>query len=538
MTDSEIRNTPHWYILQYPLNRVTIGTELQKAGLALESELKAGLIKEFGESLSNGLRFYAPNFFNIEEEGKQRMTRMESSIFQNYVFVYGTLDFIYYLKKTKLPVLFLFRHANADGTNFPYVEQYVIDELKELEKKKEVIPYIPFVEEVSVGDKVRITEGLYEGFVATAVRDGKKQSKKIVLNLGDWLVVPLCTLKSGSFEIIEYGQGSYQPYIPVDISKNHETIINGLINHHKIEQCDSRDVFVTKSKAQTILNAHRDSSFSAISMRCKHAAMMLYAATVCLTKEEADHYKALVQKLLEIVSTDYDKAVLYTALFGCYLDLDSFLKANDIVKSWNYDKCTNVKQLLLDDLKLFHEWYCTLSRKKIASRRTSIEYDADEKRWFLLNAWNVKTRLLAVLRGNKIKSFCPASQSKGFKDKELETLKDKVYAFASYNELVQLKQENEEIKFVPAKHASDTYVSFSKKHFDSFRKVCKTPADAKEVVTDTSIISAIKRSTLGTVKEGPFKGVEGYITIQSETQQSKVFVVLDSQLAVSATLTE
>lgn len=535
MTESEIRNTPHWYIMQYPLNRVTIGTELQKAGLALDAEQKDGKLKEFAESLSEGLKFYAPKFFSLED-CKQKMSRLESSIFQNYVFVYGSQDFIYYLKKTQMPALFFFRSANMNGIRFPYVEQYVIDELKALEKKNEKIPYIPFVEEVAEGDTIRITEGQYKDFVATAVRDGKKHSKQIVLNVADYLVVPLCTLKQGSFEIIKYSKNSSMPYIPADINKHHDIIIDGLKHYHNIEKCDSKDAFVIKSKAENIINAHKKSSFSVLSMRCKHAAMMLYASMICQTEKENEHYKSLVLELLQNVSSDYDKALLYTALFGCYMDIELFHTAHDIVQSWDYDKCTKNKQLLLDDLNLFHEWYWTLTCKKIANRRAPRSYDLNEKRWFMLNAWNVKTRLLALLRENKIKLFCPASQSIEFKEREMEILKDKVFAFASYNELQELKKENEEIKLVRDKDASGSYISYPKKQFDNFKKVCKTPAAAKEILTDQSIISKIKHCSLGTVKEGPFKGVEGYITLQKETQQSKVFVVLDNTLAVSTTL--
>lgn len=537
MAESEIRNTPHWYILQYPLNRVTIGTELQKAGFALEEEQRDGNLKEFAESLSEGLKFYAPNFFSLED-CKQQMSRLESSIFQNYVFVYGSQEFIYYLKKTQMPTLFFFRSADANGTRFPYVEQYVIDELKTLEKKNEKIPYIPFVEEVAEGDTIRITEGKYKDFIATAVREGKKQSKQIVLNVANYLVVPLCTLKQGSFEIIKYSKNSSKPYIPADINKHHDIIIEGLKHYHNIEKFDSKDAFVLKSKAENIINVHKNSSFSVLSMRCKHAAMMLYASTICQAERENEHYKSLVLELLQNASSDYDKALLYTTLFGCYMDIELFRTANDIVQSWDYDKCTKTKQLLLDDLKLFHEWYWTLSSKKRASRRASCSYDLNEKRWFMLNAWNVKTRLLAVLKENKIKHFCPASQSIGFKNHEMEILKDKVFAFASYNELQELKQENDEIKLVREKGTYGAYISYAKKLFDCFKKVCKTPADAKEILTDQSIISKLKHCSLGTVKEGPLKGVEGYITLKKETQQSKVFVVLDNMLAVSATLTE
>lgn len=537
MTDSDIRNAPHWYILQYPLNRGSIRTELQRAGLALEEEKKDGRLKEFESSLSEGLQFFAPHFFSAEDS-RQRMSRKEASIFQNYVFVYGSQEFIYYLKQTQLPALFFFRSSDADSRRFPYVEQYVIDELKALEKRQKTIPYVPFVEEIAEGDKVKITDGLYKDFVATAIRDGQKHSRRIVLNVADWLVVPLCTLSRGSFEIVEYSKGSRKPYIPADISKHRDVIITGLTHHHRIEKCDSRDVFVAECKAKDILQAHRDSTFSSITMRCKHAAMMLYAATICSARKKLLHYKALCLELLDNVTSDYDKAVLYTALFGCYMDLDVFRKANDIVKSWDYGKCTKNKQLVLDDLQLYYEWHRKLSKKRTAARKSATAYGANERRWFMLNAWNVKTRLLSLLKANNIKTFCPSSQSAGFGEKELEVVKDKVFAYASCSELMNLQRENEEVRLIAGKRFSGSYVSFSRKNFESFMKICTIPAVAKEIIIKESIISTIRRTALQTVTEGPLKGVEGHITIQTESQQSKVFVVLDNILAVSATLAE
>lgn len=537
MTELEIRNTPHWYILQYPLNRTSISTELQKVGMILESEAKEGKLKAHAESLSEGFRFYAPKFFNAED-GKQRMSRMESSVFQNYVFVYGSQEFIFHLKLTQMPTLNFFHSGRYNDANFPYVEQYVIDELKALEKKKQKIPYIPFVEEVAIGDTIRITEGEYEGFVATAIRNRRKRSSDIVLNVANWLVIPLCTLTHGGFEIIEYSKHSYRPYVPIDISKHRDTIIKGLMLRHRVESSDATETFVVKTKAQGILDAHKNTSFSLINMRCKHAAMMLYAAIICQGEKKAKHYKALVLSLLQNVTSDYDQALLYTALFGCYMDIDVFQKANAIVASWNYETCTKNKQLLLDDLKLFYEWYWKLKKKTIASRKVEQGHDPNEKRWYLLNAWNVKTRLLSILRCNKVKNFCPASKCVGFKENELEVLKDKIFVYVSYNSLLQLQQEYEEVKLVADRETPGLYLSFAKKTFESFKKICMTPADVKEIITSHDVMTMMKQCTLRTISEGPLEGVEGYVTTKKETQQSKVFVVLDNFLAVSITLTD
>ena len=186
-TIKRARNTPHWYAL-----RTTYGREK----------------KAYDYLVSNNVKAFYPTIKTVKNVEGQR-TAVEESRLPNIFFAYGKEDeiksFVY--DNVNLPYLrFYYRHIH-EGARISkeplIVPDYQIEGLKIIcaSQAEDIILELSEIKQFKVGQKVRITDGIFKGVVGKVARYRGQQRVAIVID--GLLTIASAYVPSAFIEMIE-----------------------------------------------------------------------------------------------------------------------------------------------------------------------------------------------------------------------------------------------------------------------------------------------------------------------------------------------
>lgn len=322
---------------------------------------------------------FAPEFYALESTRSCRQDFME---FGSYAFVFGTQDQIYGLKRQFLRSFNFLPMAHGNGQCHPYVAEAVIEQLRLVEAANDGrIPYMPYPTDVVVGDSVRILVGEFAGQEAKATTKKGSKYREIVLEIADKFLVPLCKLKVGEYEIVQYNEVSDQHGTGLVTKEDREFLHQALGRHYGVIKADD----ATKANDCILVNAiatrYRYATPTTHLQRIKLSVMLTVAYTILDDVDEQRHYIEHTVNLVSSSSNPAHKASAYCTLYGCTFNEEYFNLYISALK--NAKEGRNVKSIaqasqLMDE---YRRWSDMLHPRK--SRRTLLCSD-DAPCWYVI----------------------------------------------------------------------------------------------------------------------------------------------------------
>lgn len=312
MFPSEINN-PRWYVLAY------LGTHR-------DALRRLSLVD---------LPCYAPEFFARLSDNDSRQDYLE---FVNYAFVRGSQNEIYELKRNVLRH-FNFLPMEKNSRLHPYVEDYVIEQLRKVEKANDgMIPFTTYQSDVVNGDTIRILGGDFKGYQATAITKSGSKYREVVLDIAGKFLIPLCKLKAGEYEIVGYSKKESKTSASLAFREDTTFLHEALKRHHGVVAADEVRLSEDASKATAIAIRYRAQSPTTHPQRIKHSTLMVMAYTIIGNVDEQRHY---IEHTINLLAGECSLPVrldAYCTIYGCTFDDEYYRLYHEAKKETRMEK--------------------------------------------------------------------------------------------------------------------------------------------------------------------------------------------------------
>ena len=154
-----------------------------------------GLQEELDRRVQEGepvFEFFAPSYVEVRES-RGELVSTERPLLYNYVFIHASEVEIFRLKRQLPQYNFLPRVRDSRGSHYPYLSDAAMANLRWVARSySDVLPvYVPQPDKLRKGDRVRITEGRFQGAEAEVVIQPGAGRKDVVVCVDNWMWVPL-----------------------------------------------------------------------------------------------------------------------------------------------------------------------------------------------------------------------------------------------------------------------------------------------------------------------------------------------------------
>lgn len=336
-------NAVRWYIMLLPVGHKGKAT---------------GLIEEQSRRIRNGepsFDFFAPQLVESHfVDGELVVT--EKPLLFNYIFVHASEKEIYKMKAGGLAKYNFLPRCHGDaGEYFPFLTDAMMKTFRWVAGAygNSVPCVVPEPQTLVQGDKVRVTRGPLKGVVATVVSTKGKDRKNLIVNVENWLWVPLVTVKQGEYELVSLTNEE-------DVQSEHcnnDAILRRLHElmgkHFSHERLSEKDL-------ETISNIQGHCSSLAVGtdiMRCKLFAIQLQVAILLNNTAERTRLVAESAAFYPLVKAEYAKALMAAIL---YLATDNNRYYTDVhatIEQWQQESAPKKsKQTLTQWVSDFDVW--------------------------------------------------------------------------------------------------------------------------------------------------------------------------------------
>ena len=308
-----------WYVLTLP------GSHRGRA-----AELQAEVDRRAAEG-EPVFEFFAPTYTKIRTvRGHEK--NVKRPLLFNYVFIHASEAEIKRMKK-RLPAYNFLPRVRCEGSEwFPYLTDTAMQNFRWVARAYEdrVPAYVPDINRLVKGDRIRILEGDFAGVEATLVSNVGSSDKEIVVRVDDWLWVPLLHVSPGQYEVIALSNSGKHEYFHFDNEKFRQGL-HLAMKHHLLGDglTDADRKLVTEA-----LLSFRNVQVHTDVMRCKHYAYLLTIHTLLGNDAERAELIHLIRSFLPIVKAEQSRALLYVTLYGCTNDHLDYMEAHALVSPW------------------------------------------------------------------------------------------------------------------------------------------------------------------------------------------------------------
>ena len=334
-------NIVRWYVMVLPSCHRGKATGLQEE---LDRRIREG------EPL---FEYFAPAYVEVKKkDGKFVETR--HALLYNYVFIHASESEIYRMKQNIPQYNFLPRVNDGGQSHYPYLSDRDMDNLRWIARSySDVLPVCqPQPKYLRKGDKVRITEGQFEGAEATIVSQPGAGQKDIMVCIDNWMWIPLLHVRPGQYEVIALNRKGKHAYTSLD----NERMANGLhlaMQHHYSTGVTDED----RRLATEALNLYARLQMDTDVMRCKQYAILFQAHTVLQHDDDLRSILEAILTLLPAVKAELSRALLLVTLYGCTNNSIYYEQAHRAVASWRSETSQKKnKRRLLQQLADYDAW--------------------------------------------------------------------------------------------------------------------------------------------------------------------------------------
>lgn len=326
-----------WYVLTIPAcHRGRI------KGLDIEqnTRIDAGLPK---------LEVFSPVYEEVVlRNGK--WVKSQHQLYFNYVFIRSSLRELYKLKTNNLMLFNFLSPSIVDGIKtYPYITDSAMENLRWVAASyNEVLPICCSDDhKLEKGDKVRIIKGQFKGAEATVVFKTGTGTKSVMVQIQNWMCVPLISVREDEYEFIELGGDRKRINSRLNNSRLANKLHEALLRLYKDELTEE-----DRSIAQKVLREYEHLNYGGEDEgRIKFFVLQAYA--ILRKKDLMQHTVGEIESLIKktIAPNKQLYSQLCIALYGCTNNYRYYKYAHESVASWYKDiKIKRSRQLLIDRL--------------------------------------------------------------------------------------------------------------------------------------------------------------------------------------------
>ncbi len=332
----------HWYVLRLPAT-----TRNCEAELSAEVERR----KEIGEPTFD---FFAPTYIPASSNDKKGGSRQRRYLLYNYVFIHSSVQDIFQLKKRFPKYNFLPRKGVGPYARYPFVSD------EEMERFKWVaaayankVPMIePTLQQLSKGDRIRITAGQFAGIEATLVSYNGTGRKDIVVRVENVLWVPLLHVEPGQYELISLNEKGKHLYFQLDSSKYWQGLHEAL-GHFFTGALVDKD----KALANEVITTFKHLEVDTDVTRTKRLCLLLFSYMIMDRIMEKEHVIVEMETMLSTVKAEIPYALLLSSLYVSTNNYLYYESIHNIVNQWKKEEKQKKNKLqIISRLEDYDRW--------------------------------------------------------------------------------------------------------------------------------------------------------------------------------------
>ena len=308
-----------WYVLSLPSCH-------RGPAQGLQTELNRR-IREGGTLFD----FFAPSYVEVKESGG-KLVNTERPLLYNYVFVHASEVEIFRLKRQFPLYNFLPRVRDRKGSHYPYLSDAAMANLRWVARSySDVLPvYVPQPDKLRKGDRVRITEGRFQGAEAEVVIQPGAGRKDVVVCVDNWMWVPLLHVRPGQYEVISLNADGKHVYTRLDNDRYSAGLHQALCRYHSPQGVTDAD----RALAAEVLRLYAGLRLDTDVLRCKLYALLLPARVILGQVDECRELLSVARTFLPLIKAEQSRALLLVTLYGCTDSSIYYEQAHELLAPW------------------------------------------------------------------------------------------------------------------------------------------------------------------------------------------------------------
>lgn len=308
-----------WYVLSLPSCH-------RGPAVGLQAELDRRTRE--GGSL---FEYFAPSYVEVKSSGG-KLVNTERPLLYNYVFIHASEVEIFRLKRSFPLYNFLPRVRDRQGSHYPYLTDAAMANLKWVARSySDVLPvYVPQAGQLRKGDRVRITEGRFQGVEAEVIIQPGAGRKDIVVCIDNWMWVPLLHVHPGQYEVIALNTVGKHVYTRLDNDRIFTGLHEAVCRHHTPSGVTDAD----RALANEVLRQYAGLQMDTDILRSKLYSLLLCARTVLGQRDECRRLQSAVAAFLPLVKAEQSQALLLVTLYGCTDSSIYHDRAHALIDPW------------------------------------------------------------------------------------------------------------------------------------------------------------------------------------------------------------
>lgn len=459
--------------------------------------------------------YFAPLFFG---QGASHGNVHDFLHFANYAFVFATQHQIYDLKRKLLHSFNFLPRNYGNGQEHPFVEERVIEQLRKVEEVYNgKIPFMPYTADVIVGDTIRILTGQFKDQQAVAITRNGSKYRQIILDIAGKFIIPLCKLKAGEFEIINYSTKTATSNTTPKVRKEDLTYLQeALGRYYRIQPVEESQLSWDATRIHDLVHRYKSITPTTHIQRVKTSLLLVMAFTILDDLEQKQHYIKHTLNLIRESSTSALKANAYATLYGCtfyeeYYHL--FLSVRRTAAGTKDETPVARTSNLID---LYINWNLQLHPRK--STRPMVCHDPSPQ-WFALEMDTPMKEYLPHFQEEQIPTYDPTIQSPNGRRILL--------AHTTFTHLKQLQTTHTDFTFIIERSSNeDNPVTFTDTQIEDYRHLLTvTPDNLQQLPLTPELHTTLTKTTPTTI---PLQGrnITGYIsTLKTNGHQQQRFIL-------------
>ena len=331
----------HWYVLRFPATSKSCGAELEVERQRREAH---------GEKFFD---YFAPTYIPVQF-GAKKISKQKRFLLYNYVFIYSSVNEIRQLR-LRIPTLnFLPRKGEGPNARYPYVPDNEMMRFKWIASA--YANQVPLIEaslqQLSKGDRIRITSGEFAGIEATLVSYNGSKRKDIVVRIDELLWVPLLHIESDQYELISLNENSKHLYTQLDSPKYWKGL------HTAMEHALKNELTETdKTLSEEVIRRFGLLEVDTDITRSKRFCLLLLAYTALSKRKEQLLTLEEAEALLPCMNAELARALLLCTLYVCTDNYLYWELSHKMVKQWEEEgKLKRNKEQIISRLKDYDLW--------------------------------------------------------------------------------------------------------------------------------------------------------------------------------------
>lgn len=195
----------------------------------------------------------------------------------------------------------------------------------------DVLPvYVPQPDKLRKGDRVRITEGRFQGAEAEVVIQPGAGRKDVVVCVDNWMWVPLLHVRPGQYEVISLNADGKHVYTRLDNDRYSAGLHQALCRYHSPQGVTDAD----RALAAEVLRLYAGLRLDTDVMRCKLYALLLPARVILGQVDECRELLSVARTFLPLIKAEQSRALLLVTLYGCTDSSIYYEQAHELLAPW------------------------------------------------------------------------------------------------------------------------------------------------------------------------------------------------------------